>query len=188
MDRLLSKLGLISSSLALLILMGTSAYALPAVASNNGAAQQAQAKAQQARTTALQKMCVAREKAIDQIITRIDTRAKNQNTLFSTIATRVEAFYASKGKSLSNYDQLVAAVNAAESKTLSDFTSLQANSNFNCSASDPRALVLSFQNDLKLEISDLQSLRTSVKNLIVGVAQANGATLTGTSTTTGSAK
>ena len=182
MNRITSKLGLIISSLALITLMSASASALPAQASSGNAT------AQQAQTTAQQKMCVAREKAINQIMSRIDTRATNQLNLFSTIASRVEAFYVTKGKTSSSYTQLVAAVNSSESQTRSDLSSLQSNSNFSCSGSNPRALITGFQSVLKSEISDLQSLRTSVKNLIVGVAQANGVTLAGTSTTSGSAK
>ncbi len=129
----------------------------------------------QAKLAAAQlKSCQNREAAINTIMTRIQTRAQNQLNLFGTIANRVEAFYTKSGKTLSNYSTLVAQVNAAQTQAQTDFSSLKSDSNFSCSSSDPKGMVLAFQGYLKLEISDLQNFRTSVKNLIVGVASANG--------------
>lgn len=124
--------------------------------------------------------CQNREKTINTIMKRIDTRAQNQITLFSTIATRVESFYTKKGKTASNYDQLVAAVNAAKTKADTDFGTLHTSSTFNCSSDNPKGMVMTFQDYLKQEISDLQNYRTAVKNLIVGVAKAEGTTLSNT--------
>lgn len=186
-----SKLGLFSTGLALVTLLGASASALPSAASGHTQAdtstQQANASSQQAaastrRAEAMQRVCLTREKVITQIMTRIETRADNQNKLFSGIATKVETFYTNKGKTLANYQTLVGAVNAAELKVQTDFGTLKTSS-FSCNVSDPKGVVTGFQTYLKSEISDLQNLRTAVKNLIVGVAQANGKMLGSTSTT-----
>ncbi len=125
------------------------------------------------------KACQNRENAIKNIMSRIDTRAQNQINLFSTIATRVENFYTKQGKTLSNYTQLVAGISTAKAKTETDFGTLN-NSTFSCTANNPKGVVTAFQGYLKTEISDLQNFRTSVKNLIVGVASVNGVTISST--------
>ena len=147
--------------------------------SNTGSSQATNAQTHLA--TAQLTACKNREAAITNIMTRIDTRAQNQITLFGTIATRVEAFYTKQGKTLSNYDQLVAAVNAAQAQANKDFGTLQSNNTFSCSASNPKGMVTAFQSYLKTEITDLQNYRTAVKNLIVGVASVNGVTVSSSS-------
>jgi hypothetical protein len=114
-------------------------------------------------------------------MTRIDTRAQNQITLFSTIATRVENFYTKQGKTLSNYTQLVAAVNTSQAQATSNFATVKSSSTFNCSSSNPKGMVTTFQGYLKTEISDLKNFKTAVKNLIVGVASANGVSVSASS-------
>ncbi len=178
----------------LLALVGSSpALALPAqasvhaqVSSSQGSSHStaAQANAQTHLAAAQLQACQNRENVIKTIMSRIDTRAQNQIALFGTIATRVEALYVKQGKTFSNYDQLVAAVNAAQAQANSDFKSLSTNTSFNCTGNDPKGMVSSFQGYLKLEITDLQSYRTAVKNLIVGVAQAQGQALPALNQTT----
>jgi hypothetical protein len=203
MRKYFTKLGLISSSLALVVMGGSVAFALPAQATthapqtagsnpgysstnNPGSSQSGNGQANgQAHLQAAQlKACQNRSKAISNIMSRIDTRAQNQITLFSTIATRVENFYTQKGKTLSNYSQLLAAVTAAKTQAETDFGTLKTNSTFSCSASNPKGMVSAFQSYLKTEISDLQNYRTAVKNLIVGVASANGVNISSTNQST----
>lgn len=129
------------------------------------------------------KVCQNRENSIKNIMTRIDTRAQNQLTLFSTIAARVETFYSTKSKTVANYSQLVAAVTSTKAQATTDLSSVKSSSSFSCTASDPKGMVNSFQSYLKMEISDLQNYRMAVKNLIVGVASANGVTVSSTSHT-----
>ena len=133
------------------------------------------------------KACQNRQAAITNIINRIDTRAQNQLTLFSTIASRVENFYTTKGKTVANYDQLVADITSAETTAQTNLTTMKANSTFSCSLANPKGMVSAFQSYLKTEISDLRNYRTAVKNLIVAVATANNVTVStsNTSTTTG---
>ena len=118
--------------------------------------------------------CKNRENAVKNIMLRIDTRANNQIKLFSTIATRVEAFYVKQGKTLSNYAQLVASVNTAKTQAVNEFAVVKTNSSFKCSSAHPKGEVNAFQSYLKTEISYLKSFKTAVKNLIVGVASVNG--------------
>ncbi len=130
------------------------------------------------------KACQNRENAVNTIISRINTRTKNQLNLFGTIATRVENFYVQKGNTLSNYNQLVTDVNSAEALAYNDLATTNANSSFSCTSSNPKGMVTAFQGYLKTELSDLQNYRTAVKNLIVGVASVNGVTVSTSSQST----
>lgn len=199
MRKYINKLGLASSVLALAMVSGSAVFALPSQAnahaqaanttttsttdpSGSGATQPGNAGSAHAAAGKL-KACQNREAAVNNIMQRIDTRAQNQLTLFGTIATRVENFYTAKGKTVSNYDQLVAAISTAKTQAETDLSTMQSNSTFSCSSSNPKATVTAFQSYLKTEIGDLQSYRTAVKNLIVAVAKANGATVSGTGQT-----
>lgn len=185
----LTKLGLASSVLALALAGPSIALALPPHASvhaqvantnattNDGSSEASlhQPTTDQTRLAAAKlRACQNRENAINNIMSRIDTRAQNQLTLFGTIAARVENFYTSKSRSISNYDQLLAAITLAKSQAETDLSTMEANSSFSCTANNPRGMVTAFQGYLKTEINDLQNYRTSVKDLIVAVAQANG--------------
>jgi hypothetical protein len=191
MNRLISKnkFGFIAGILTLVMVSGSTVLALPSganahaqgVAAGNTTATvttgNGHGNGQSQLTGGKLKACQNRQVAIKNIMTRIDTRAQNQLNLFNTIATRVESFYVKKGKTLSNYDQLVAAVQSASVQTSTDFGTLKSNSTFTCSIGSPKGMVTVFQGYLKTEISDLKNLRTAVKNLIVGVASANGVTI-----------
>lgn len=185
-----NRLGLLGSTLALVAVSGSAVFALPPQASvhaqstDNTAATTGQANGQAHLAAAQLKACQNRETAINNIMSRVDTRAQNQLTLFSTIATRVEGFYTSKGKTVSDYDQLVAAIASAKTQATNDLSTMQGNSTFSCSASDPKGMVTAFQGYLKAEITDLQNYRTAVKNLIVAVASANGTTVSDSSQST----
>lgn len=197
MHKRFTKLGLISSIMALTVLSGSVVFALPPQAAahaqagsnpgysstnNPGQGRTSGSGNSQAHLAAAQlKACQNRESAISNIMSRIDTRAQNQINLFSTIATRVENFYAKQGKVLNNYSQLVAAVNASKAQAESDFGTLKTNSSFSCTANDPKGMVTTFQGYLKTEISDTQNFKTAVKNLIVGVASVNGVTVSSSS-------
>lgn len=123
------------------------------------------------------KVCQLREKAIDNIMARIGDRGQKQLDLFTTIATRVETFYTTKGKTLSNYDALVADVNAKKAAAQTAVDTVKADkANFKCDGTDPQGAAATFKADLKLEISALKAYRTSVKNLIVGVKSVQGTT------------
>ena len=204
----IKKLSLPGLVIALVLGAGSVVFALPAQAgahapattgsanaagSNTGSgsgqtnthAVSGQANAQIHLAAAQLKACQNRQNAINTIMTRIDERAKNQITLFSTIATRVESFYVTQSKTLSNYAQLVTAVNNAKAQADTDFATMQSTGTFSCTLNNPKGIVTAFQGYLKTEISDLQNYRLAVKNLIVGVASANGVTLSASNTNQG---
>lgn len=199
-----TRLGIVTSALALLIAGSSTVLAMPAQASahaqaatntmtmpmpaSNGSGSSnsttGKANGQAHLASAQLKACQNRENAIKNIINRIDTRVQNQLTLFGTIATRVENFYTSKGKTVPTYVQLVSDVAAAKAQAQADMTSMQGHSSFSCSSSDPKGMVSSFQGYMMTEITDLQNYRTAVKNLIVAVAKANGTTVSTSSQST----
>ena len=217
MQKHFKKLGIVASVLALGAIVSSTTLALPPQANThaqsatvthnvnqgsshglsttnqntNNSSQQSggQVNAQTHLAVGQLKACQNRESAVNNIMSRIDTRAQNQINLFSTIATRVENFYVKQGNTLANYNQLVLAVNTAKSNAEADFGTLSSGSTFSCTANNPKGVVNAFQGYLKTEISDLQTFRTSVKNLIVGVASANGTTVsTSNQSQTGSTK
>ncbi len=128
--------------------------------------------------------CDLRAANIAAIMNRVVTRGTNQTQLFTTIATRVESFYASKGLSLSNYSQLVTAVNNAAITAQTDLNALKSVGTFSCTSSSPQGQVSAFRTALQTEIQDLKAYRNTVKNLIVGVKSVAGSTNSSTSTST----
>ena len=187
------KLGLLGTVLTFALISGSTVVALPTQASVHAQATTTttstdggQATGQAKAAAGQLKACQNREKAITNIMTRIADRGQKQLTLFSTIATRVETFYTSKGKTLSNYDTLVADVNAKQTAAQTAVDTIKsASTSFSCDNPDPKGVVNSFKDSLKSEISALQDYRTSVKNLIVGVKSVQGTTTSSTDQTTG---
>jgi hypothetical protein len=123
------------------------------------------------------KICEARASTISLIMNSANTRSQNQITLFTKIASEVEAFSLSSGKTVTGYGGLVNTINTAEATANSDLAALKAAGPFSCTSTDPKGVVSNYQADLQKERADLTVLRTDVKNLIVAVAQANGASL-----------
>lgn len=136
------------------------------------------------REDAKLRACQNREKVINNITSRIADRGQKQLDLFTSIATKTEAFYVNKGKTLSNYDALVADVNAKQAAAATTVAAIKAKSTtFTCNSSDPKAEITSFKDSLKLEIAALKEYKTAVKNLIVGVKSVESTTA-GTNTST----
>lgn len=202
--RIAVKISLIASSLTLAVITGAPAMALGQGAANSRIPERVQAQATQTGTStaaerraeaqtrlaeAKLKACQNREKAINNIMSRITTRGQKQVDLFSTIADRTETFYTTKGKTLSNYGTLVADVNAKKADAQSAVDTVKANSvSFKCDGTDPKGAATSFKDSLKTEISALKAYKTSVKNLIVGVKSVQGATSSTENQTTGGAQ
>lgn len=200
------KLGLLGTLMTMAVVSGTSVLALPPQAAVHAQAADTtttntdgssgpssykptitgRENGQAHLATAQLKSCQKREKALTNIMARISDRGQKQLTLFGTIASRVEAFYTSKGKTLSNYDALVNDVNAKAAAAQTAVSTTSSNSSgFSCDGTDPKGFVSVFQSSLKSEISALQAYRTSVKNLIVGVKSVQGTVTSTSSKTTG---
>ncbi len=192
---ILSKLSFLTTGVVAASVMGVVAVA---------AAPNSHAKAEAASQTASQstdqgskgatkladaklKACQNREKAINNILSRISDRGQKQLDLFTSIATKTETFYTDKGKSLSNYDALVADVTTKKAAAQIEVDAVKADSvTFKCDGTDPKGAASSFKAALKSEIQALKDYKTSVKNLIVGVKSVQGTTASTDNKTTGS--
>jgi len=147
--------------------------------SRSGAEVKAAAQAKIAEHTEEQKTkrCEKRQADVNKITARIAERGQRQIDLFSTIATRVEAFYVKKGVTLSNYDQLVAAVDSAKANAQTTVDTIKTTTiTLKCDGTDPNGAGASFKAALKAEIQALKDYRTAVKNLIVGVKSVTSTT------------
>ncbi len=120
------------------------------------------------------RVCGLRKVKIGSIMDRAVLRGTRQTELFSTIATRVESYYASSGKTLDNYDQLVAAVNSAAAQAQTDLSALKSQGSFSCNGSDPKGQITAFRTAIQTEIKDLKAYRAAVKDLIQGVKSVAG--------------
>jgi len=91
--------------------------------------------------------------------------------LYTSIADRVEAYYARSGMALTNYDTLTAAAADAQHAAQTQLASLTADSakGLDCSQNDPRAAAASMVTDAKAEITALQNYRAAVKSLISNI-------------------
>ncbi len=181
----ISKFGVVAATVVATTLTGLPALAV-GMADQHANAQAASDTAGTKLPEVKLKVCQIREKSIDNIMSRIAERGQKQLDLFTTIATRVETFYTTKGKTLSNYDALVADVNAKKAAAQAAVDQVKSDkANFKCDGTDPKGAADSFKNDLKLEISALKDYRTSIKNLIVGVKSVQSTTTSSNSSTSG---
>ena len=186
MQKHVHKLGLLGTAIAFVVVSGSTVLALPVQANVHAQSAGATATETTLRTRLASgklKACQNRQNAITNIMTRIADRGQKQITLFGTIATRTETFYADKGRTLSNYDALVADVTAKQTAAQTAVDAIKTNSTgFSCDGTDPKGFVNSFQTSLKSEISALQAYRTAVKDLIVGVKSVQSTTTTNNTT------
>lgn len=156
------------------------------------AQQELKAKREQAKSqldAARLKVCEARQQGITQRMNSMVTTATNHVNVFTDIASRVEAFYTSKGKTVANYDTLVADVNAKKTAAETAIATLKASStSFSCTDANPSLAGQQFKDAHAAVIKALQDYRTAIKNLIVAVksvqSDATSSTTTESSNTT----
>ncbi|MEI6237526.1 MAG: hypothetical protein WCP03_02925 [Candidatus Saccharibacteria bacterium] len=170
--------GLLSASLVSIPVLAVSANShsnaqTPSVTPTTNANGQATERKEAVKTKLADtklKACQNRQKAVNNIMSRISDRGQKQLDLFTTIATRTEKFYKDKGKTLSNYEALLADVTANKTAAQTTIDAIKADSvTFKCDGTDPKGAVSAFKESLKSEIAALKAYKTSVKNLIVGV-------------------
>jgi hypothetical protein len=167
MQRLSTKVSIATGVLALLVL---SLVSLVGSVSVSAGALKPTAAA--VRLTA----CENRQANIEATLARVADRGQKQYSLFSSVATKVEAFYTDQDKTLSNYSQLLAAVNTQAAAAQAAVNAVQADSTgFSCTNS-PRTFVTTFLTALKSQITAMQAYRTAVRNLVVGVKSVDATT------------
>ncbi len=162
-----------------------------ATGATNNAAQAAanQAAVQTRLADARLRVCQTRQTVIANIMSRISDRGQKQLDLFTGIAGKVEKFYTDKGKVLSNYNALVADVNAKQAAAQLAVNAIKTPAiSFSCDGTDPMGVADGFKSMLKIEIESLNTYKTSIKNLIVGVKSVQTQTTATTQTTTSTTK
>lgn len=116
------------------------------------------------------KLCSAREKTIDNVLTRVSNRGNGHLTLITDVANKTEAFYTRSGKSLSNYESLLATVNADKVTAQDAVNRVKTDSiSFSCDGSNPVGILQAFKADVQNEVSSLKDYKTAVQALITGV-------------------
>lgn len=129
--------------------------------------------------------CGQHQNVITTIMDRADVRSLDQISLFSAIALNVENYYGNNTKTTATFGQLVTAVNTSQVQAYNDLTSLQGDTTFSCNGNNPSAIVSTYRAELTTMQAAILNLRTAVKNLILGVAQAEGYTLPSETTSGG---
>jgi hypothetical protein len=103
--------------------------------------------------------------------------ATNMETKFDAIATRVEEYYASSGKTVTGYDALLTEITAKKTAVGTALAKAQADAAaFTCEGRDPKWQMTQYRGDMQDVIKALKNYRTSIKNLIVAVRSVTGVT------------
>ncbi|GAC1391080.1 MAG: hypothetical protein NVSMB46_02290 [Candidatus Saccharimonadales bacterium] len=114
--------------------------------------------------------CKKHQEVVSNIMSRIADRGEKQLAVFDAIATRTEAFYTEKGKTLANYSELLSVVTANRAVAVSALATVKADkASFTCTQGKGKGIASAFKTDLQTEITALKDYRTAVKNLVVGV-------------------
>lgn len=117
--------------------------------------------------------CTKHEAKIKEKMANVSARGQKHLEVFTKIADRTDAFYASKERPVADYEKLAAEVEAkkkaAEAAILETSDAALA---FSCDAADPKASVKEFKNLAAAQVQALKDYRTAIKNLIVAVKSA----------------
>lgn len=174
MNRITINLGLILATIALVFGSNSAVIlALPNQISSTNTSNKSSSEGDNGKndlSAAQLKSCQKHEHVIDNILKRIADRGQKQVDLFSTIASRTEDFYSTKGKTLENYNLFVTnlAANKVAAQTAVNVIK-QESADFKCSDNNPKGIASAFKKALKTEISVLRNYRSAVKNFVVAV-------------------
>ena len=126
---------------------------------------------------AKQRVCQNHKTTIANSMTRVSERAQKRVGVIEQITERAKAFYAQKGKTLSNYDALVAEVATKKADAQAAVESLKATApTFDCSGDNPKGVVASFKERVQAVNKAFHAYRQAVKDLIVGIKSVQGTT------------
>lgn len=123
--------------------------------------------------------CQARENAIKIRSEKLTQLAKTMELKFDAIVTRVKDYYTSKlvpsGKTVAGYNDLLDEIGVKKDNVKDAIAKAQTNiSKFNCTAGNPKNMLMQFNQDMRMVKSALKDYRTSTKNLIVAVRSSKG--------------
>lgn len=148
-------------------------------------AERAHAKVQ--NTQERQKACEARQGAIDRRVSNYAKAAQTNLDTFSSILTKVQAFYTSKQLNVATYPGLLATAQSKQTAAQTAVDTLKGlNVSIDCTQPDPAATVAAVKTAVADARTALQAYRSAIKDVIVTLEGASSAhTDTNSTTTTG---
>jgi hypothetical protein len=123
-------------------------------------------------------ICKKREASINSAISRITDRDNKRMEYFTNVVSKVTLFYTSSELSIDNYDQLVTIVNEkkATASAVIAASALPSAAPFECSAGDPKGVVIDFKAAHAKIVDALKEYKTAISNLTTTIKSAAEAT------------
>lgn len=119
-----------------------------------------------------QKVCEQRKVSINNKVTAFSKSADNILTRFDVVYTRVKAFKTDKKADVANYDALIAAADAKQAAATEAVAALKETSTtFDCASTDPAQTLATIKAATVDARTALKEYRTSIKNIVVALAQ-----------------
>jgi hypothetical protein len=128
-----------------------------------------------------QQICENRKTGINKKITAFSKAADTKLTQFNNVYTRVKEFKTDKQLEVSNYAELVAAADAQQTTATEAVAALkELSADFDCTKTDPAQTLAAIKASTTDAKTALKDYRTSIKNIVVALAQVNKSSTTGT--------
>jgi hypothetical protein len=122
-----------------------------------------------------QKTCAQIKNAVDRKLAAFDNSATKHLTRLDGVFTKLQDYQTANNLPVSNYDALVAAATAKQTTATEAVDALhQVGTTLDCSSSDPAAMLAAAKTAAKTARDALKDYRTSLKNIVVALAQAKG--------------
>ena len=119
-----------------------------------------------------QKACEQRKVSINNKVTAFSKSADNILTRFDAVYTRVKDFKTDKKVDVANYDELIAAADAKQAAATEAVAALKETSTeFDCTSTDPAQTLATIKAATVDARTALKEYRTSIKNIVVALAQ-----------------
>jgi hypothetical protein len=119
-----------------------------------------------------QKVCEQRKVSINNKVTAFSKSADNILTRFDAVYTRVKDFKTEKKADVANYDELIAAADAKQAAATEAVAALKETSTeFDCTTTDPAQTLATIKAATVDARTALKEYRTSIKNIVVALAQ-----------------
>ncbi len=131
------------------------------------------------------KVCEARKKSIENKINAYVKHGENKLKNFDAIYERVKNFKTDKKLDVPNYDALLAAADAKQIAAAEAVAALkELTADFDCATSDPAMTIAAIKEATADTRTALKEYRTSIKNIVVALAQVNKTDETNSNDTT----
>lgn len=120
-----------------------------------------------------QKACQAHQSELDAKISNYSVQAQKHLDTFTSIFTKVQQFQKDKGLSAANYGALVAIAQSKQTDAQGVVDALKAVSvTVDCSSNDPASAVATVKTAVKAAREALQAYRSSIKDVVVALQNA----------------